>query len=37
MKALRSVGYDSDVIQEVAGDEAGMRSTADAMRRIVAM
>ncbi|MFB3881380.1 MAG: sugar phosphate isomerase/epimerase family protein [Armatimonadota bacterium] len=37
MKALRSVGYDSDVIQEVAGDEAGMRSTADAMRRILAM
>ncbi len=37
MKALRSVGYDSDVIQEVAGDKAGMTSTAEAMRRIVAM
>jgi hexulose-6-phosphate isomerase len=37
MKALRSVGYDSDVIQEVAGDEAGMKGTAEAMRKIVAM
>jgi hexulose-6-phosphate isomerase len=37
MKALRSVGYDSDVIQEVAGDEAGMKATAEAMRKIVAM
>ena len=37
MKALRSVGYDSDVIQEVAGDEAGMKSTAEAMRKIVAL
>jgi len=37
MGALRAVGYDSDVIQEVAGDEAGMRSTAAAMRRILAM
>jgi hypothetical protein len=31
------VGYDSDVIQEVAGDEAGMKSTAEAMRKIVAL
>ena len=37
MRALRSVGYDSDVIQEVAGDETGMRSTAEAMRKILAM
>jgi len=37
MKALRSIGYDSDVIQEVAGDEAGMKSTAAAMRKIVGM
>lgn len=37
MQALRRVGYDSDVIQEVAGDEAGMKSTADAMRQILAM
>lgn len=37
MAALRQVGYDSDVIQEVAGDEAGMRATAEAMRRILAM
>lgn len=37
MKALRGVGYDSDVIQEVAGDEAGMRSTAEAMRKILSM
>ena len=37
MKALRSIGYDSDVIQEVAGDEAGMRATAEAMRKIVRM
>jgi len=37
MRALRAVGYDSDVIQEVAGDEAGMKSTAEAMRKIVAM
>jgi hexulose-6-phosphate isomerase len=37
MKALRACGYDSDVIQEVAGDEAGMKSTAEAMRRILAM
>jgi hexulose-6-phosphate isomerase len=37
MKALRTVGYDSDVIQEVAGDEAGMKATAEAMRKIVRM
>ncbi len=37
MKALRGVGYSSDVIQEVAGDEAGMKATAEAMRKIVAM
>lgn len=37
MKALRGIGYDSDVIQEVAGDEAGMRSTAEAMRKILLM
>ena len=37
MKALRGARYDSDVIQEVAGDEAGMRATAEAMRRILAM
>jgi len=37
MKALRRAGYDSDVIQEVAGDEAGMKATAAAMRKIVAM
>jgi len=35
--ALRSIGYDSDVIQEVAGDEEGMRSTAAAMRKIITM
>jgi hypothetical protein len=37
MKALRSIGYDTEVIQEVAGDEEGMRSTAAAMRKILAM
>jgi hexulose-6-phosphate isomerase len=37
MKALRGVGYGSDVIQEVTGEEAGMRSTAEAMRKILAM
>jgi hexulose-6-phosphate isomerase len=37
MKALRAAGYDSDVIQEVAGDEAGMRAAAEAMRKIVRM
>jgi L-ribulose-5-phosphate 3-epimerase len=37
MAALRGVGYDTEVIQEVAGDEAGMRATAEAMRKILAM
>lgn len=37
MKALRGIGYDTEVIQEVAGDEEGMRSTAAAMRQILAM
>jgi len=37
MKALRGVGYDTEVIQEVAGDEEGMKSTAAAMRKILAM
>ncbi len=37
MNALRGIGYDGDVIQEVAGDEAGMKSTAAAMRKILAM
>jgi len=36
MQALRGIGYESDVIQEVAGDEAGMRATAEAMRKILA-
>ena len=37
MKALRGIGYDTEVIQEVAGDEEGMKSTAAAMRKILAM
>jgi hexulose-6-phosphate isomerase len=37
MRALRATGYDSDVIQEVAGDEPGMRRAAEAMRQILAM
>ena len=35
MKALREVGYDTEVIQEVAGDPEGMKSTAEAMRKIL--
>jgi len=37
MAVLRGIGYDTDVIQEVAGDEEGMKSTAAAMRKILAM
>jgi L-ribulose-5-phosphate 3-epimerase len=37
MKALRGIGYDTEVIQEVAGDPAGMKSTAETMRKILAM
>ncbi len=37
MRALRGIGYDTEVIQEVAGDEAGMRSTAELMRKILTM
>jgi L-ribulose-5-phosphate 3-epimerase len=37
MNSLRAVGYDTEVIQEVAGDPEGMKSTAATMRKILSM